>query len=128
MTAAVGRDVAAEDAGIDVGVHQRPRHRQAVAPGRHLAEPAADGQRRVTAVGDLAGEGGRGVTESRPQRERVRLGEDALALEGRRHRRLEPLGERDERGGGRGGAEAEVEKRVFGGVQDLGGPWDLSRG
>ena len=127
-SAAIGevrRHVAAGHGRVDVHVDERARRGHAVAARRHLAEAAADRERRVARGRDVAGERRRGVAEAGPERERVRLREDALALERRRHGRLEALGESDEVG--LRGPEPDVEKGPLRGPENLRGAFDAFR-
>jgi len=92
-------------------VHERPGRRQPVAARAHLAEATADRERRIAGLRQLARERGRGCAEPGPQRQRIALGEDALALEGGRDGRRETLGQLGQLRPGAGRAQAQVEQR-----------------
>ncbi len=96
---------------VHVHMQQRARRLQPVAARAHLGEAAADRQREVAGASELADEGRRGTPEARPEPEGVALGEDALPLDGRGHRGLEPLRQGHQVRAGAGGAQPEIQQR-----------------
>ena len=106
------RVVAVQDLAVDVDVDQVLGRLQSIAPGRHLAEAAADGEQAVAALHHAAHEARRGGAEARPQPQRVALRDHALAVDGGGDGGAEALGERDHQRGGVAGAVADVERRA----------------